>query len=157
MILPSQKTGASAAYRKHCNRREESSDKGGIGFGMQHLLEQVQGLERALRHADRREQSLKQKVSDLEEAKAGLQTTGMRTEADIDSLKKDLKSKPARITEISTRGRYECLDILWVLCLLMITLLPTRTDRPTLKEWNATQKQRKDLEARLKNALQELR
>jgi len=111
MILPSQKTGASAAYRMHCNRREESPDKGGIGSGMQHLLEHVQGLERALRHADRREQSLKQKVSDLEEAKAGLQTTGMRTEAEIDSLKKDLKSKPARTRE-STRGRYECLGIL---------------------------------------------
>ena len=64
---------------------------GGGGAGMQQLLEQVQRLERALRHATKREHTLKEKLGGVEEERKGLREEGERLQEEREKLKADLK------------------------------------------------------------------
>jgi len=63
----------------------------GGGAGMQQLLEQVQKLERALRHAKKREQTLKEKLGGGEEEMKGLREEGERLQEEREKRKADLK------------------------------------------------------------------
>ena len=63
---------------------------------MQQLLEQVQKLERALRHATKREQTLKEKLGGVEEERKGLREEGERLEEENGNLKAELKGTLGR-------------------------------------------------------------
>jgi chromosome segregation ATPase len=64
---------------------------GGGGAGMQQLLEQVHKLERALRHATKREKTLKERLEGVEEERKGLKEAGARLEEENGKLKMELK------------------------------------------------------------------
>ena len=66
---------------------------GGGGPGMQQLLVQVQKLERALRHATKRDQTLKEKLGGVEVERKELREEGERLQEEREKLKADLKGK----------------------------------------------------------------